>query len=331
MSVYNRTIHNPTTKSHIMKKKSVKTVRSFMEEQTAHLYQCGRIGTAKNYERALNSFMAFTLNDIPLSAVSERLIGDYNAFLQRRGVVRNTVSFYMRILRAVYNKAVREGLVTQTSPFQNVYTGIDRTPKRAVDEMVIAELSGLKLPDGDPKDLARDLFIFSYGTRGMSFVDTVYLKRTDIHGDVIRYSRRKTGQSLSVRVEPRIGEIISKYECRNSKEPKDECGPEFPYLFPVITSLDPKESYRQYRSAINTYNRRLRELSDMLPTGCCLTSYTARHSWASTARKHNAPVAVISAGLGHTSEKTTQIYLTAIEDSAIDTVNRCLLDDLFRE
>lgn len=99
--------------------------------------------------------------DIPIVAITEALIERFNAYLVHRGIVRNTLSFYMRILRSVYNKAVGKGLVEQTFPFRKVYTGIDRTCKRAVEENVIARFAGLDLSASASLSLTRDLFLFS--------------------------------------------------------------------------------------------------------------------------------------------------------------------------
>ena len=297
------------------------SVLAFMHEQIDYLRRCNRYGTAKNYEHTMHSFSQFLGRDIPFATITEQLIDNYNAFLVQRGIVRNSVSFYMRILRAVYNKAVRRHIIEQANPFQNVYTGIDKTKKRAIDEKLIAKLYKLKLPLGTPIELARDIFIFSYCTRGMAFVDIAYLRKTDIQGGVIHYSRHKTGQLLSVKIEPDIREILERY----AHSTKD-----IPYVFPILISSDTYEAYKQYRTAINIYNRKLKELSKMVSADCCLTSYSARHSWATAARKHNAPISVISAGLGHTSEKTTQIYLKSLENSAIDIVNHGIILKLSR-
>lgn len=292
---------------------------TFMREQIDYLNRCRRYGTAKNYEHTMRSFSRFLGRDIPVADISEQLIDNYNAFLAQQGVVRNSVSFYMRILRAVYNKAVRQHNIGQSNPFRNVYTGIDKTCKRAIDEKLIAELYKLDLSDSSPIELARDIFIFSYCTRGMAFVDLAYLKKANIQDGTIHYARHKTRQLLSVKIEPNIRKIIDKYA---------DCTKDTPYIFPILTSSDADKSYRQYRTAINVYNRQLKELSKMLSADCRLTSYTARHSWATVARKHHAPISVISAGLGHTSEKTTQIYLTSLENSTIDIVNQGIISEL---
>ena len=294
------------------------SVLDFMQNQIRLMRNANRLGTALNYEKTMKNFSEFLGGvNLPFSAMTEQLIADYNAFLVQRGMVRNSISFYMRIMRAVYNKAVRQKLVEQSHPFSEVYTGIDRTRKRAVSESVISQLYKLKLTEGTPLTLARDIFIFSYCTRGMAFVDIAYLKKENIQNGVICYARRKTGQLLSVRIEPSIQRIIDRYSSALS-----------PYVFPILTSTETKEAYEEYLVAINNHNRLLRRLSKMLPAGCKLTSYTSRHSWATAARNHNVPISVISAGMGHTSEQTTQIYLTMLENSVIDDANKELIMSL---
>ena len=175
----------------------------YMERETDRIFQEGRLGTARNRRRAMNSFAAFLSGkDIPLCWWSRKLINDYAGWLAGRSLARNTVSFYMRILRSVYNQAVKEGLVQQDNPFTDVYTGVDRTRKRAVGEDVVLRMMELDLSGTPGLDLARDMFIFSYCTRGMAFVDMVLLRRCDIHGESIVYSRKKTGQKLTVHIEP---------------------------------------------------------------------------------------------------------------------------------
>ena len=293
-------------------------VLDFMKNQIRLMRNANRLGTALNYEKTMKNFAEFLGGvNLPFSAMTEQLIADYNVSLVQRGMVRNSISFYMRIMRAVYNKALRQKLVEQSHPFTEVYTGIDRTRKRAVSESVISQLYKLKLTEDTPLALARDIFIFSYCTRGMAFVDIAYLKKENIQNGVICYARRKTGQLLSVRIEPSIQRIIDRYSSALS-----------PYVFPILTSTETKEAYEEYQTAINNHNRLLRRLSKMLPAGCKLTSYTSRHSWATAARNHNVPISVISAGMGHTSEQTTHIYLTMLENSVIDDANQGLIMSL---
>lgn len=293
-------------------------VLDYMLAQIEHLRATNRLGTAQNYKKVMCSFSQFLEEiQLPLSALTEEVIARYNVFLIQRGLVRNSVSFYMRILRAIYNKAARQKLIEQQHPFTEVYTGIDQTRKRAVNESIISQLYRLKLSPNSQIALSRDLFIFSYCTRGMAFVDMAYLKRSNIQDGVLTYTRRKTGQLLSIKVEPCIRRIIDRYACSDSA-----------YLFPIITSTDATEAYEQYQAALNRHNRLLGRLSEILGCSCKLTSYTSRHSWATAARNHYVPISVISQGMGHTSEQTTRIYLSMLENSVIDEANKAIIESI---
>ena len=210
-------------------------VLDYMRSQVEQLRATNRLGTAKNYEKTMSSFSEFWGGvRLPLSALTEQVITDYNSFLIKRGSVRNSVSFYMRVLRAIYNKAVRQKRIEQQAPFTEVYTGIDRTRKRAVSEPIIAQLHRLELEGITPLALCRDMFIFSYCTRGMAFVNIAYLKKSNLQNGMICYAHHKTGQLLSVRIDQSIQRIIDRYADTES-----------PY------------AYEQYQVALNTHNRLL--------------------------------------------------------------------------
>lgn len=294
------------------------SVLSFFREQIAFLADCNRLGTATNYRRAASTLAAFLGGrDLSFRELTQQFVEQYKEHLLRKGMVRNSLSFHMRILRALYNKAVRHGYAEQTFPFRHVYTGIDRTRKRAVGEQILSRLIQLDT-DGKPRlAFARDLFLFSFYTRGMAFVDMAYLRKSDIQEGVIRYARHKTGQQLAIRVEPCMQAIIDRYAEGMT-----------PYVFPILKSENPAECYGRYKTHLRSYNARLVRLSKMLGLEQGLSSYTSRHSWATMARNHNVPLSVISAGMGHTSERTTQIYLTSLENSLIDRANRGLLEQL---
>lgn len=308
-------------------RKTVRTTRIAVADyfglQIMRLIKSRRFGTARNYQRTLNSWKRFARGrNMSLQTFSHRTVEAYGRYLRERGVVRNTLSFYMRNLRSIYNKAVAEALIEQSYPFRGIYTGVDSTSKRAVNEQIIAHLLRLDLQDSRPLKWARDLFLFSFYTRGMAFVDIAYLRKSDLNDGILRYTRRKTGQTLYVCLEPCMREIIDRYALfvRHSN-----------YLFPILKSREPEKAYGQYQTALNYYNRLLKQLAERMGLKYGLTSYTSRHSWATAARNHNIPLSVISAGMGHSSERTTQIYLAQIENSVIDRANRDLLDSLRSE
>ena len=294
------------------------SITDFFTQQIQKLKNDNRRGTARNYSKTLKSLKAFMKNtDSTFNIVTEQFVESYNTFLIQRGVVRNTISFYMRIFRSVYNKAVTQKIIEQTFPFKNVYTGVDRTRKRAVTETVISQLLSIDLKKSKALQFARDLFIFSFYARGMAFVDIVYLKKSNILNGYITYVRHKTGQELTIRIETRLQNIINQYEKKDS-----------PYLFPILNTEDENKAYSQYEIALNYYNRQLKRLSKLLEPNINLSSYTPRHTWATTARNKNVPLSIISAGMGHSSEKTTLIYLTKIDNSIIDEVNKAIIDSI---
>ena len=286
---------------------------SFWHNVIAQLKQLGKIRTSETYTATLNSFMAFRdEQDVPLDGISSDMMLLYEAHLKARGVRMNTISFYMRIFRAVYNRAVEKGLTAQNYPFRHVYTGVDKTVKRAIPIKVIKALKELDLSMKPSLDFARDMFMFSFYTRGMSFVDMAYLKKSDLKNGILTYRRRKTGQELSIKWEKCMAEIIAKY-------PENKTG----FLLPIIKEQG--DERRQYDNALHLVNYRLKELSTMLKLQRPLTMYVARHSWASAAKAKNVPLLVISEGMGHDSEATTQIYLASLETSVVDKANKMIL------
>ena len=294
------------------------SVISFINEQILFLKDCKRFGTARNYQIAADALAVF-LDGRPLffSEINSNFVELYSDYLLHKGLVRNSLSFHMRILRAVYNKAVRLGYTHQTFPFHNTYTGIDKTKKRALNEEVITKIIELDLDNKKSLAFARDMFLFSFFTRGMAYVDIAHLKKTNIHDNTIHYTRHKTGQYMTVRIEPCIKEIIDRYAASVSGSP---------YVFPILDSEDIKVSFDQYNIALRLYNHRLKKISELLGINYNISSYTSRHSWATAARNQNIPISLISAGMGHTSVKTTEIYLNSIENTLIDNANKEILN-----
>ena len=274
----------------------------------------GRIKTSRSYRTALNSFLKFHgSNAITFDELTPRLIKEYEKYLQEKGICNNSISFYMRNLRAIYNRAVNENYTDQNLPFKGVYVGIDKTAKRAVDEQVISKLKSLELSDKPWLEFARDIFMFSFYARGMAFVDVAHLTKKNVQGDYIIYQRQKTGQELNIRIEPCLKIIIKRYSSQ-------ACGE---FLLPIL-----EREGLNYDSALRLYNMRLDKISKIIRLDSPLTSYIARHSWATLAKKKGVPTSIISEGMGHNNEKTTQIYLSSLDKSIIDTMNSKLLADI---
>lgn len=290
-----------------------------MQSVIRQLRQLGKIRTSETYTAALVSFMKFREGqDILLCEIDCDTMMLYESWLKGKGICPNTVSFYMRILRAVYNRAVEQSLTEQRHPFKYVYTGIGKTVKRALPLKAIKHIKELDLCAQPHLDYARDMFLFSFYTRGMSFIDMAYLKKSDLKNGIITYRRRKTGQQLTVKWEKCMEDIIAKHgENRATR-----------YLLPIITNPCSDER-TQYRNAICRINVALKEVASLaglrhIP----LTMHVARHCWASAAKSKNIPLSVISEGMGHDSEETTRIYLASLDTSVVDKANSLILKDL---
>lgn len=239
--------------------------------------------------------------------ITVRFVERFELHLLARGVKKNTSSFYLRIFRALCNRARRAGHGVGYGLFDTVYTGKAKTRKRAVP-MDIIRLIAHAETNGDREAFARDLFLFSFITRGMSMVDIAHLQRSDINSGRLSYRRRKTGQQLAMEWLDEMQRIVTLYN-KGSR-----------HVFPIIT-CDGEEGYKEYQKLQNGVNYSLRQLGKRLGIGN-LTMYVARHSWATIAKSTGVPTVVISDALGHDSERTTQIYLASVDEGRIDAANR---------
>lgn len=290
----------------------------FMNSVVTNMVALGKMRTSETYAATLRSFMHFRNGkDVPMEDIDSDMMVAYEVYLRRRGVIPNSTSYYMRNLRAVYNRAVDKNLISQRFPFKHVYTGVDKTIKRAVPLSVMREIKALKLSENPTFEFARDMFMFSFYTRGMSFVDMAYLRKRDLDSGILKYRRRKTGQLLFIKWENCMQEIVEKYGISSSI-----------YLLPIIRTDCDIEERKQYIYAAHNINRCLKIIGRKLELSISLTLYVARHSWASIAKSKNIPLSVISDGMGHDSEATTRIYLASLDTAAIDKANSLILKSL---
>lgn len=289
----------------------------FMKNLINSYKKLGRIRISEAYNSTLNSFKKFRNDkDIGLNEIDDDLIMAYEAFLMTRHVSLNTSSFYMRNLCAVYNRAVDKGLTKQRNPFKHVYKGVDKTVKRAISLEIIKKIKALDLSSNLFLEFARNMFLFSFYTRGMSFIDIVYLKKKDLNNGILSYRRRKTGQKLFIKWEKCMQDIVNKYNTDNSD-----------YLLPILKPSD-KSEREQYINVSHRINYNLKFIGRKLGLSIPLTMYVARHSWASIAKSKDIPISVISEGMGHDSEATTRIYLASLDTAIIDRANELILRDL---
>lgn len=290
---------------------------NYMESIIAKLKQNGKVRTSETYKSTLNSFKKFREDeDIMLDCLTSEIMEAYEAWHHKRGVAPNTISFYTRILRAVYNRAIEDDIIENRNPFRKVYTGVDKTVKRALPLPVIKKIKALDLSLNASLDFARDMFLMSFFLRGMSFIDMAFLKKTDLKNGYVTYRRRKTGQQLIIEWTKEMQMILDKYPENESE-----------YLLPIIRNPGTNERCT-YRNVGYNINHNLKTIAGMVGVTIPLTLYVARHSWASAAKAKGIPLSVISEGMGHDSETTTQIYLASLDTSVVDKANSLILKSL---
>lgn len=290
----------------------------YMRGVADDLYTQVRQGTALKYEVAQRSFSRYLQSlgkrggDICIKDMMPSLIEGYEGWLRSRQCCRNTSSQYIRVLRAAYNRAVRDGIAKKRELFSNVYTGVAKTEKRALPIDIIRRIKTMPL-QAPHEQLARDMFMMSFYLRGMSFVDMAFLRKSDLSHGRVTYTRRKTGQRLSIKWTDAMQEILDRHPANPTE-----------YLLPLLTA-PLCDRYKEYQNASARININLKPIGERLDLQIPLTMYCARHSWATAARKSGIPIAVISEGLGHDSEATTQIYLASLDTVAVDNANDKIL------
>lgn len=288
---------------------------NYTEALITRYHHLGQHRTAETYAATLNSFKRFrTFIDLSLSDIDNSLLESYRSYLKQNNLSPNTISFYLKHLKSIYNKAVNEELIADRKPFKHLTTATEKTVKRAISLKTIRQLKLLDCSHHPSECFARDMFLFSFYTRGMSFIDIAFLQKKNLKGDMLFYRRRKTNQQLAIHWEPCMQEILKTYLS----------DPSSPYLLSIIKASDDNPQ-KQYKNAQFLINRHLKDIGKRL--GLCqpLTMYCARHSWASIAYNEGIPISVISEGMGHDSEKTTRIYLTSLKTEVVDKANRKIL------
>lgn len=293
---------------------------TYVRQQAEELKQEKHFATAEKYSTALQHLHRFLhTDDIRIDNLTPTMMLRFEQWLSAQHICPNSSSAYMRSLSACYHRAISTYGMPDTHPFKAVFTGVAHTRKRAITQNDLRKIIAMKRPHNQKTALAHDIFLFSFYTRGMSLVDILFLQQNNITGHTLCYRRRKTGQWLNIHLEPCITEILKRYANKSNKSP---------YLFPVITTHDAEAAYLQYRHYLAAYNYQLHIIGRLLKLDTPLTGYVARHTWATAARDSGIATPIISACLGHTSERTTLIYLDSLENHLLDEANRKIIRKL---
>jgi site-specific recombinase XerD len=290
------------------------TLFNFMQQVIDRERQLGKERTAETYLAALNSFRKFREGkDVMLDEIDGEMMETYQAWMKSNGLAANTISFYMRRMRATINRAIRKNIISDKRLFQNVFTGNDKTVKRALPTTIIRQIREADLSAQPKLEFARDMFMLSFYLRGIAFVDMAYLRKTDLQNGVLTYHRRKTGQRITIKWTKKMQDIVDKYQDNATQ-----------YLLPIINS--DANTRKAYLNAAHRINTQLKKLGEVLNISTPLTFYRARHCWATVARNEGIALSVISEGLGHNNERTTEIYLASLDTAVLDAANDRIID-----
>ena len=301
-----------------------KKFNEFMNKTIDELKDEKRYGTAHIYQSTLNAFSEFCgCEVIYFHQLNRANLKEFETYLRDKQLSWNTVSTYMRTLRATYNKAVDKKIITENSRlFHHVYTGVKNDIKRALEVEEINKLLNEVPLKKLPEDLIRCRVWANlmFQLRGMPFVDLAHLHKSDLKGNTLSYRRYKTGGQMIVDIPITAMKLINKYQNTNQDSP---------YLFPILSGTKTGEDlYTEYQQALRTMNYNLGRLAKKCGVATKVSSYTSRHAWATIAKSKNIPVNVISDALGHDSIATTQIYLASIDASTVDQANELIIKDL---
>ena len=314
-------------------------MNDFMMSVITDLESSGRYSTAHVYRCALNAALSYGGIAVQLEEITPGWLADYQAYLLAHQLLWNTISTYMRMLRAVYNRAVDAGIVPYIPHhFKSVFTGRQVNHQRALegDEMrrILsdegepiedqAENSENTNVENKPDTHSRHNLLWARAClelmlrfHGMPFVDLAHLRKSDLRNGYLMIRRHKTGMPLSIEVGPEAMALL-----RNYAHPD----PNSPYLLDILDgTFTGKQAYKEYQRVLRILNLRLSQLSRKRGVGHRVSSYSARHTWATVAKRCGIPVEVISEALGHASITTTEGYLKQFDNRTLEKANKVII------
>lgn len=302
------------------------TIAEGFKEEIERLESLGKINSANKHRYALQVLAGYKPTSMQLSAIDMEYLKGLELYLRQRGNKDNSIATRFAIFKAIYNKAIKENRISvKQNPFSVYQVGSlwSATRKRAINKQDIQHLAKLDIPHNrahEYKRLARDLFLFSYYSAGMNFGDIARLHYMDIVNGRVYYTRHKTQKLISFQLIDKALEIIEKYS-RPQQSQED-------YIFPILDKTlhrTPQQIFNRLHKVLQKINRELKALGDEIGLAIPLTTYVARHTYATVLKRSGVSVALISESLGHSDISTTQIYLDSFENTQIDAAMQNLL------
>lgn len=291
----------------------------FAEQLIGELKKSHRNGTAKAYQNTMDMVKNFCQTKrLAFSDITYSFLTKLEAHHLAKGNGLNGLAAYLRSLRAIYNKAIKAGIIDKEQyPFDVYKIRTTPTEKRALDAEPLKKLIYLNLNPSDPLFHARNYFFASYLMYGMNFTDMAFLKKENIIHNRIHYRRRKTSKLYDIKVTAPLTAILSLYNTSGSE-----------YVFPILKREESELSFKDIMWARKKYNKKLQLLATLCGIESRLTSYVSRHSFATQAMLLEIPLNAISAMLGHSSLKTTQIYLKSLPSNIMDHYNERMVTQM---
>jgi len=303
-----------------------KTVSDFYTEYIQYLKSIGKIGTAKAYNDSFNSLKRFTNNklDFYFNEINLQWLNNYEKWLRSNQCKETSLSVFFRTLRSLFNKAVANKYVkAEAYPFKDfkISKFDTTTEKRAIPKESNKQIMNVCLEeDGKYIQLSKDLYVFSYLCGGINFTDMANLQYCNITEGRLSYIRQKTGKKIAIPICAEAMQVVNKY--RKDSVCSDD------YVFPILDKskhITEQQKYNRKHKVLGHVDKYLKIISAKAGINTNLTSYVARHSFASVLKRSGVNIALISEALGHSDLATTQIYLDSFENSQIDAAMANLL------
>lgn len=330
LTLTDKIISSEQVKDEILKSKKLgkDSVLKYIDYIVEELKKQGKVGTSncyKDLKRSLKAFLkVLDKEDIAFIEITPEFLKKYEADFRTRDVKDTGISFYFRSLRAVMNKAIAEGHCKRDMyPFDKykISKFDTHTSKRAITKKDIEAIKKLKLEVGSSMFHSRNIFLFSYYNRGINFSDIAMLRWENIRNNRLIYTRLKTSKPYNIQMlEPTL-EILEYYKTHNYKGDDG-------YIFPILNKErhnTPVTIKNRIHKILGETNEDLKKIGKKAKLDIPLTTYVARHTYATVMKRSGISTSVISEALGHDSERTTQIYLDSFENDVLDEASRAIL------
>jgi site-specific recombinase XerD len=291
---------------------------TYAETIIAELKKANKIGNARTYQCSLDALKNYRAQrDLSFYELTRSLLEKFETENLAKGNSVNGISVYLRTIRAIYNRAIKAGIVDQESyPFRNFEIKSEKTRKRAISHSAIQRIEKFEPVLGDSLFNCRNYFLISFYLRGISFTDLARLTMGSIADGRINYSRQKEHNPYSIKITPAIQKILDWYIKGKRKED---------FIFPIMSKGTPAQQYKRVEWARKRFNKKLKKLAEKCEIDENLTSYVSRHSFASRAKNMGIDVASISELMGHQDLQTTQIYLDSLPSDLLDEIHEKII------